>query len=222
MSVYKLHVTPASPVAALNALKILTAAGASDAGESVEIVPAEVGLIPFEGVVGLESGKGRLLFSANEAARLFALSAPASGAFETASALATDEWLAWEERELAPAIAALLVAGGKAGVAFPIPTTVVNAPLLKLDGVADRLALLPSSPPPKKVAKPNPAAAVPPAVLDAYRTVAAGLTRIQEALYTQRFLAGVRCVPFAVAAGFVATVPRCVVLVCLRVCLRAK
>lgn len=93
---FRLHVTPKSLEARVNALKVLLAASATKQLESVGILAADIGRIPFERLVALEGPTGRFLFSANEAARMFALSSSDGGVSVGASTPSTDEWLAWE------------------------------------------------------------------------------------------------------------------------------
>jgi len=142
----------------------------------------------------LESSAGRFLFASNEAARFFALSSADGGAAFGAASLATDEWLGWEERVLQPVVAPLAQAVAKGTVSFPIPPFLVNSTAVAFDERAPVLGLLAAAAESGKAAKkPKLAAApaaVPEAVLDAYRTAASALSRIEQALYTQPFLSG--------------------------------
>ena len=187
----KLHVTPGALDANLSAHKILLGAFASGQSDAVAVVPADVRRIPFEALCGLENSRGQFVFSVNEAARYFALTAADGGAAFAAHDAATDEWLAWEERVMAPAVSALALAAAKNAVTFPLPAAVVNSGASDMPEGSAAFALVAAEAGPAKKAKAVASTATA-AVLDAYRAVNAALFRIEQTLYKTPFLSGVR------------------------------
>lgn len=98
MASWTLHVNR-GPTAHRDALKVLVAAAATDVLKKVSMVA-----LAGSGAVHLEVPGRPGLFSANEAARFFALEHVGAHGTDAYGARCadTDEWLAWEERVVQP------------------------------------------------------------------------------------------------------------------------